>query len=537
MANLANFLIDRLYRNGVKHMFALAGSYNIHFLEKVTKSQIKVIPTTNELSSGFAADAYARVEGIGCCCATYCVGGFSLMNAIAGGYAEKSPIIFIGGSPGIQERQSKYMLHHQVGNFECQHDIFSEITCANTVLRDSDRAGYEIDRVLQAAQHYKQPVYIELPRDMIDKPIRYDAYTIGTPKEKQSDEAALKESIEEITRLLNESKNPLIWAGVELSRFNLGKSIIKFSEQTNIPIITTILGKSVVSEKHPMVLGVYCNSTSDQELVDFVNESDCVIAIGAMMTDVNLGFKFESKETISVTGEVIKVKNHVYYKINFVDFVNCLLKSNISKKDKKELPKRTQEIYSPVPEKKITAQRVFQKINSILTSEMTIISDIGDSLFGSLDIEIHEANQFISNAYYAAMGYAVPAALGVQMAKPRIRPIVIVGDGAFQMTGTEFSSLVRFKLNPIIFVLNNRGYATERLILDGMFNDLHNWDYEKITLLTNGGVGYKVQTEEELDYAVSRSLCTQNQPSIIHVVLDAKDHSASLERMFKRKNV
>ena len=192
---VGEFLIERLQSSGIDTVFGIPGSYTLGFYDNLCKSKLEVVGTTTELAAGYAADAYARVRGLGCVCVTYCVGGFSVANAVACAYAEKSPVIVISGPPGMKERDGKVLLHHMVGHFECQHKMYEQITCANTVLRDPERAGYEIDRVLTAAQEFKQPVYIELPRDIVNKPIRYDPYTLLTPQEMKTDVHSLEESI------------------------------------------------------------------------------------------------------------------------------------------------------------------------------------------------------------------------------------------------------------------------------------------------------------------------------------------------------
>lgn len=536
MPTVAEFLIEAVSRR-VKHIFGIAGSYNIHLFDKLYKSNIEVVPTTTELSAGIAADAYARVSGMGCCCVTYCVGGFRLLDAIAGAYAEKSPVVVISGAPGVKERQGKMLLHHMVGNFECQHRMYEHVTCANTVLRDPDRAGYEIDRVLQAAEYHKQPVYIEVPRDIIDKPIHYDAYTLGTPQNDATDSQCLDEAIAEVTQWINQSKNPVIWAGVEVARYGLSKALLKLAENTNIPVATTILGKSVINESHPLALGVYCESTATDELKKIMESSDCLIMLGVMQTDMNFGFmprKYPRRGTIVASSHSLDISNHSYNGVRLDDFVNGLVKARISKRELPRSLSRPQAQWNAEKDVKITVSRLFAKINSIITENTAIVSDIGDSLFGSLDMTIRESHNFICDAFYTSMGFSVPAALGVQTAKPNIRPVVIVGDGAMQMTGTEFSTMVHRKgYNPIVIVLNNRGYGTERVILDGPYNDIPDWSYEKLPLLVGGGAGFKVTTEEELESAMGQALECKT-PSIINVVLDQRDHTPALKRMFSK---
>jgi indolepyruvate decarboxylase len=534
---LGDFLIERLLSNGVKHVFGVPGDYNLGFYNKLSKSGIEVIGTTSEANAGFAADAYSRIHGIGCVLVTYCVGGFNLINSIGGAFAEKSPVIVISGSPGMKEREEKVLLHHMVGHFECQHKVFSNITCANTVLRDPERAGYEIDRVLEAVRQYKQPVYIELPRDMVEKAIRYDPYTIGTPKEFQSDPENLTEALSEATEWINESKRPVIWAGVEIARFGLGERLMKFIETTGIPVATDILGKSVVNEKHPLCLGVYSESTSCDEVRDYIAESDCLIMLGVMMTDMNLGFlplRCQRRQTLNASSQELTIRNHSFRDVKFTDFVLGLAKSKITRRQT-IVPKPKAGSFICQKERKLTSVRLFEKVNSILTDEMIVVADIGDALFGSLDLIVPQ-DQYISPAFYTSMGFAVPGALGVQAAKPDKRAIVLVGDGSFHMSGVEFSTLVRrakmgYKSNAIIFVINNGGYGTERILMDGSFNDIQSWNFENMPSLVDGGFGAKVTTEDELERVCATALGSK-QPFIINAIIDKDDHTPALKRMF-----
>lgn len=533
---VGEFLIERLLSNGIGHCFGVPGSYSLRFYDKLYKSKMKVVGTTTEIAAGYAADAYARVNGMGCVCVTYCVGGFSVANAVACAYAEKSPVVVISGSPGMKERNGKMLLHHMVGHFECQHKTFENITCANTVLRDPERAGYEIDRVLVAAQECKRPVYIELPRDVVDKPIRYDAYTQLTPTAEKSDTQNLEEAIAEVCEWISSAQNPVIWAGVEVARFGLDKRLIKFCEQVNVPVATTILGKSVINERHPLSLGVYCESGYNDELREYMDSSDCIIMLGVMMTDVNTGFlplKYAKRNRVLCTTDELAVRNHSYTDVKFADFCESLFKARLPKRKQPCIPTRSEVKFVAEPEKKITVQRFFDKINSILGPDMAIISDIGDSLFGAVGMTVHDSHLFISDAFYTSMGFSVPGSLGVQMARPEVRPIVIVGDGAFQMTGMEFSTLLHHNSRAIVFVLNNGGYGTERIIQDGPYNDIPMWDYDKLPLFVGGGLGYKVNTEDDLDCAVTQAL-EAKQASIINVVLDKYDHTAGLKRLFDK---
>jgi len=537
MSSVSDFLIERLISSDVKHVFGIPGDYVLDFYAQMWDNEkIQVINTTDEAHAGFAADAYARVHGIGCVCVTYNVGALKVANAVACAYAERSPMIVISGSPGLNERADNAMLHHMVRSFDCQREIFEKITCASVVLDNVNTAGYEIDKAFEAMKHNKQPIYIELPRDIAKKAIKYDVYNFGTPDKPVTDDENLAEAIEETIAWLDKSEKPCILAGVEVSRYNFGKQLLRFAEKTNIPVVTTLLSKSVIDETHPLFGGIYQGAASKEYTKQIVEDSDCLLMFGAMLTDFSLAFKpskFEKRQVVSCNVKGLRVKSHNYPNVQFADFCSALFKSDAQKHG---VPISVTQKRDPKPfvaekDTPITVNRFRDKLDSIMTEEFAIIADVGDSLFLAGDLTVHQRNHFLSPAYYLSMGSAIPGALGVQTALPNVRPIVLVGDGAFQMTVSEISTIVEKRLNPIIFVLNNDGYSTERLLKDGGFNDIRRWEYHKAVEMF-GGKGYKVTTEEELTTAVKEALASK-EVSVINLVLGRFDNSEGMRRMTK----
>lgn len=528
----AEFIIDRLYNSNLRYGFGLPGDYVLDFYDKLQNSKIKLIGCTSEANACHAADAYARVNGIGLVVATYCVGGFSLMNALACAYAEKSPVIFISGSPGVEERRQDLWLHHMVRTFECQHEVFQKITCASTVLNNPALVGYEVDRVIDAVKSYKQPGYIELPRDIVNASITYDSWSVGTPPDTfVSDEVNLNEALEEAVNWINDAKNPVVLAGVELARYGFGKQLIKFVQQKNIPVATTLLGKSVVNEHHPLSLGVFCGGLSNGAAEEVINNSDCIIALGVLMTDIHFGFaptKILRRNMILSTCQDMQIRNHSYKKVAFHDFFKGLMKSNIKEREE-PTPRKILNQPFVAEYRKLTTSRLFDKIRTIITEDMAIIADVGDSMFGAADLDT-SCNHFICPAFYTTMGMSIPAALGVQIANRNVRPLVIVGDGSFQMNSSELSTIGRLGLNPIIIVLNNNGYLTERVFKDGAYNNIANWNYDKYPETIGFGKGYTVISEDELDNAFKVAL-ESDVLVIINAVVDKYDSTSAVKRV------
>jgi indolepyruvate decarboxylase len=532
--SIGGYLIERLRAIGVNDVFGIPGDFVLGFYAMLERSPIRVVGTCSELNAGYAADAYARVNGVGAVCVTYSVGGLSLINAVAGAYAEKSPVIVISGAPGVEEREENLLLHHRVGAFSTQLEIFERVTVAATCLDDTLTAFREIDRCLAAAVAQKRPVYIELPRDRVATvPPHQDV----APIEKlQSNPAALKEALTEASDLISRARQPVILAGVEVHRFALRKQVVAFAERHRIPICSTLLSKSVVSELHPLYLGVYEGAMGRADMRRYVEDSDCLILLGAFLTDMDLGIytaKLDPNRWIFASTEDLRIRHHHFHDVLFPDFVNGLLKKKL-RVPSRELPPMAHErpsTYVPKARAKITNARLFQRVNELLDEHTVVVSDVGDSLFGASDLIIHRDSEFLSPAYYTSMGFAVPAAIGVQVANRDRRPLVLVGDGAFQMTGMELSTAVRLKFNPIVIVLNNKGYTTERFLQEGPFNDLQEWRFHEVPAVIGGGLGLEVRTEGDLERALAKALEQRDTISILNVHLERDDVSPALERL------
>jgi TPP-dependent 2-oxoacid decarboxylase len=182
----------------------------------------------------------------------------------------------------------------------------------------------------------------------------------------------------------------------------------------------------------------------------------------------------------------------------------------------------------------ITVRRLFERLGSFLTDDTVVIADPGDAMFGAIDLPVRRDHEFIANAFYASLGFAVPASIGAQLAAPGRRPLVLVGDGAFQMTGTELSTSIRFGLDPIVVIFENGGYAIERLMVDGSFNDILAWDHLRLVDLFGAGTGFQVHTEVDLDRALDGALASPGAPAIIRVMLDPRDTSPATRRLAER---
>ena len=533
--NVGAYLIERLQSLGVSHVFGVPGDYVLGFFKQLSDSQLNLVTTCDELNAGYAADAYARIRGIGAVCVTYSVGGLKVVNATAQAYAEKSPLVVIAGAPGIKERIGNPLLHHKVRTFDTQSKIFAEVTVASAVLDDPSTACGEIDRVLSEALRVSRPVYIELPRDMTFAPVKPPHPSHLTQAEAASDQNALQGAVDEAVRMINAAEQPVVIAGIELHRFGLQDKLVALIDKAHIPVAATILAKSVVGEYHPLYIGIYEGAMGFASVRDYVESSDCLILLGAFMTDINLGqytAHIDQEKAIYVTSEQCLIKYHNYANVRLHDFIDGLIDARVTQRTLRDLPRpRTRKPFVTQRGQRITVKRLFERLNWELKDNTVIIADVGDALFGGLDLITHCRTEFLSPAYYLSLGFAVPASIGAQLADRNLRPLVLVGDGAFQMTGIETSTIARLGLNPVIVVLNNFGYATERPLQDGPFNDLQPWQYSLIPDLVGGGRGVVATTEDELENALEAAQTYTEGFTIIDVQLDPSDSSPALQRL------
>lgn len=533
---VGEFLFDYLYNQGVRTAFGIPGDFALPTFRWLEKSRLDLINMTHEPSVGFAADAYARLTGgLGVACVTYCVGGLNMLNSIACAYAEKSPVVVVSGGPSPNDRRNDSLIHHKVRTFDTQRRIFEEVTCASTVLLDPETAADEIVRVIAAARTYSRPVYIEVPFDVVDLPIRMPS--LRNVQEEHSDADTLAAFIKESVDFINNAKQPVLVADVELQRLGLTDLALEVAKKFNLPIASTLLSKSVISETNPQFIGTYSGTLSVPEVKEYVESSDCLVMLGAFISDVLYGFtkaNIERRNTILCTSEKASIGYHSYEGIRLKDYLEGLLAAEVKPRADFVNP-NPYEPFKPLTDaeraERMDSDAFFKIVELCMPEGATLTCDTGDALLGAIGLRTSKRNNFVADAYYLSMGFGIPAGIGACAAVPDSRVITIVGDGAFQMTGMELSTAAKFGLKPIILILNNDGYGTQRGILDGPFNNIHQWKYTRITDILNYGKSVTVETKGELEKAFKDAVADTDNMYVIEVMIPKGDCSRSLKRV------
>jgi indolepyruvate decarboxylase len=527
-------LVRRLEQAGLQHIFGVPGDYVLSFFDYLEESSLQVVCNCNELNAGYAVDAYARLRGLGGVCVTYGTGGFSVFNAVVGAYAERVPVVVISGGPRTSMRSERFHLHHTVRNKNLQQEIFAKITEAAVVLDRAEAAPGQIDAVLAACLRSRRPVYLEIPLDMVAAPCPSPGPWIADTTV-PSEPDTLAEALAEAAALVAAAKNPVILAGIEAQRLGSQADLLALVQHTGFPFATTFLSKSILPEQHPQFAGVYGAALGSETAQQIVEAADVLLCLGTLLTDMALGFgtaHLDPNRMVLANSDQVRIKHHTYAQVSLGDFIRGLLARLTPGPPREQtIIPAYQQTRTFSPSAPLTNKRFYERVNRFLDQRSLVLADTGDSICAAAQLYLPEGSRYLCQGYYMSIGYTLPAVLGAKLAAPQYRPVVFIGDGAFQMTAQELSTLIRQRLNPVIFLINNDGYAVERVINDGPYNDLQPWQYHLLPQVFQDGWGIEVKTEGELEEALGKVQSRPDDLAFIEVVLDRLDCSEPLKKL------
>ncbi|HEV2634060.1 MAG TPA: thiamine pyrophosphate-dependent enzyme [Actinocrinis sp.] len=533
---VGKYLVDRLSQLGLEHLFSIAGDYTIDWLNNyVTPSSISIIEEVNEVNAGYAADGYARFKGIGALCVTYSAGALCTVNAVAGAYVEKVPLVLINGTPSIKKtltfEQTGFSSHHFISGRETDLQSFEHITAATVRIDNPDLAPKLIDYALTQCISERRPVYIELLQDMVD--LTCDAPVGALQRARTlSDPASLQESVAQLAGALDRAQNPLIWVGVEVDRLGLQAQAIDLIHAMGVPFVTQLLSKAVLPETDPLFVGVLDGQASSNAVTDLAKTSDFILALGVWLTDINsLGWSPDYDKTAFASMDAVKFGTFFAPQVALEHLIDGVRHAQIMPKYQNVPPMPVHRPPAPDPGDAITYQGFYDFIQPYIGRETIVGSDASLGYFGSLLLKVPGEGAFVNQSSYSSIGYIGPAATGICLARPGQRVMVFSGDGGFQMTAQCLSTQTRFQLNPLVFVLNNGVYGVEQWLADStVFHSgkpfypscvLHPWNYSKLADVF-GCQGWKAGTYGELEEAVAGALANADTPSIIQVLVPGK---------------
>jgi TPP-dependent 2-oxoacid decarboxylase len=509
---VGDFLVAYLQKIGVTHLFGIPGDLVINLFFKFGRRRgLRIVTLSHEPGVGFAADGYARATGrIGVICVTYGAGGHNMVNPVAGSFSERVPILVVSGGPGEEERKLGQLIHHQAKEIESQLRIYAELTCAARVLDDPRRVAEDVHEVVRAIWREQRPGYLEIHRDVVERVIEVPEAIRGwdgTLEFARSDEQRTAEAARETAARFNAARRPAVIVGIETFRYKLTRDVVRLVERMGAPCMTTVLGKGAFPMDHPQYMGVHIGAISPPPIRRRVDAADLVINLGTLLTDMNLGSRppqVTRDKSIWAVGNKVDVSFHTYTGVGIRDFVRALERQRLRRHRERVRYADNLRARAARPGQAITVAGMLAELNRFLDGKRgyAVIAESGDMLFAGLDVRVGSGGGYLAQGYYASMGFGVPGALGAEIGSG-LRPIVLCGDGAFQMTGPEIAQAPRYGLRPIVVLMNNGGWGIFRPITER--EDLlaiPSWPYAELARAW-GGEGWVAETVGELRDALA----------------------------------
>lgn len=530
-------VLARLHDIGVSDIFGVPGDFAFPLNDAVcSDKRLRWIGDCNELNAAYAADGYARIHGVGALCTTYGVGELSAINGVAGSYAEHLPVFHLVGMPASGIQAAHRLVHHTLGNgqFDLFYHMADSVVCARAVIT-SDNCVAETERLIAAALHHRRPVYMGFPSDYANLSVSGQAAPVAAVA---SDTGRLAAAVDAIVYALASAKRACILPGIMVPRFGLRSETMAVVEASGLPFATMFMDKGALEETHPNYIGMYDGKLMNEEIRSFVEGCDCLLGIGAMLTDFNSGSftaNIDPFKSINIMQHRVRVGPAIYEHVEMKDVLTALAEK-LSRHADGQAP-RVHGLGQPVgsPDDKITAAYLYPRWQQMLRPEDILVAETGTSSMGLNFATMPKGSTFLNQTLWGSIGWATPAAFGAALAAPGRRTILVTGEGSHQLTAQEVSQFRRYGLKPIIFVLNNNGYLIERLLCkdpDIYYNDLAQWQYHKLpeALGCDGWFTARTTTCGELDTAIKKAE-TCGTGAYIEVVTDKYVASPLSKRM------
>lgn len=502
-------VLKRLNEIGVDDIFGVAGDYAFPVNDAiVAHPSINWIGCCNELNAAYAADGYARVRGVAALCTTYGVGELAAMSGIAGSYAEHLAIVHLVGAPNLPTQEGRALVHHTLGNgeFDLFHRMAEPIVCASAMITPQNVAA-ETERLLSAALYHRRPVYMAIPSDVADMPVLAAASPAVQPT---SDPASLAAATDAVLAALSGADHACVLPGALVRRLGVEDIAVGFVDAAGLPFATMFADKSILGEDHPNYIGMYTGRLMGEAVRAFVESGDAVVMLGAMLTDGNTAghtVHLDPAKVITIDHHRTIVGGRTYRNVEMADVLTRLSERVVKRAGR---PAPTPDSLGPIvggADDPITADALYPRWANFFRPDDVIITDTGTSSLGLTFARLPKGAQFHNQTLWASIGWATPAAFGAAVGAGERRLILVTGEGSHQMTVQELSQFGRRGLRPIIFVLNNSGYLSERMLCRDMslsYNDIAAWNYAELphAMGCEGWFTARVSTCGELDDAL-----------------------------------
>ncbi|MET0190495.1 MAG: thiamine pyrophosphate-binding protein, partial [Pseudonocardia sediminis] len=510
MLTVAQYLARRLGELDVEHLFGVPGDFSLTLLDHLlAEGRQEWVGSPNELNAGYAADGYARTRGMAAMVTTFGVGELSAIDAVAGAYAENVPLVQITGAPPSALAERGALLHHTLGDgdFGRFARAYAEVTADGAVLTAAD-AATRIDEVLATAVRELRPVYLAVPVDVATALVPEPTTPLSRPG---VDAPAVAEFRRAAAALLADAHSAVLVAGHLVERTGTVDSFARLVDAAASPVVTLTSGRGAVDPASPHFAGVYCGAIGAKRAILAVDTADVVIEAGTLMADAVTGMfshRDDPAHTIHLGVRTATVAGRVIDGVPFATALDVLTGLVDGDALRRDLPDSAPE--GPVAGETLDQATLWAHLQDWFPRGHRLVTDIGTSSWGAAGIVLPAGADVVAQPVWSSIGYALPASLGCAVADPSRRPVLVIGDGAAQMTVQELSTIARLPHPPIVIVVDNSGYTIERALQSpqAVYNDVAAWDWCALARAFAPGVDMLTSqpgTPSELDAALSEA--------------------------------
>ncbi|MEY8766869.1 MULTISPECIES: alpha-keto acid decarboxylase family protein [Francisella] len=536
--NVAEYVVSRLVDLGIDHSFSVPGDFAFaldHAL--INNPKLNNIVNANELNASYAADGFARVNGAAILCTTYAVGELSALNGVMGSKAENLVVFHLVGSPNDAAVGKKKQVHHTLGDgvFGNFFDLSASAACVSAVITP-ENARREMNRVIAEAFKYRKPAYISVSLDGGNRPV-----TDITPDNidcsyLKTNPQQLELAVNLVLERLNKAKKVVAIPAIKLDRFGVTEKAIKLIEKLNIPFAIMPHDKSVISETHPNYIGFYAGLLSDTNTAEILEDADLVINLGdALWSDFNTaGFtnNLDLDKVLNLGPLFVEDKKTYLTDIYLSELLDALLEKADSINYRPKYSRMTIQD-TPTTQENLTLSVLYTQVLKFLKNTDNLVVETGSSSLNMPKLPLPEGVKYHNQTLWGSIGWATPATLGVALANPDSRTVLITGEGSHQLTLNEIGVMGRYKINPIILCINNDGFMVERALEldpDPSYDDLAQLNYKDLPKAfgCSDWLTIKVKTGEELAQAFKEA--REHKSGVyIEIIIGKYDYGNALD--------
>jgi pyruvate decarboxylase len=520
------------------------GDYNLVLLDELLSNKnVEQIGCCNELNASYAAEGYARINGCGAVVTTFNVGAFSALNGVAGANAERLPVIFVSAGYNTNDPATNHLLHHTIGTHDLsyQYEMFTKITCAAVRVLHPDNAPTLIDHAIGTALRERKPAYIEIACNLSNAPCPEPGplETLGTAE--ASDFTALHAGVMQARTVLADAKRPVLLAGPLLRPFGAIEAFREFAEAIGCAVAVMPAAKGFFPEDHPQYIGIYLGAVSSPGCQAVLDSADVIVGSGSVFNDyTTVGWTAlpDRGRLINIEPRSVRLPDSEFTDVAMAEFLSVMAK-NVSTNDATLLEYRRTNQGTKTDARpddstaSLTRAEMCRQIEADIDAKTTLLVETGDSWFNGMYLHLPDGGRFEIEMQWGSIGWAVPATFGYGMAMESDRRLVsVIGDGSFQLTAQEVANMIRYGQEPLIFLVNNRGYVIESEIHEGPYNYFKNWDYAGLLSVFNAekgrGLGLTAATAGELATAIRTARAHTGGPVLIECQIAHDDCTREL---------